>query len=76
MRMNDSEGYLCKYVEGEKIRTSSAQFSYSNFVTYGGKASVFSSCVDAIHLTLCVKIQKIYPIEISGRKAGRNKNTN
>ena len=26
--------------------------------TYGGKASVFSSCVDAIHLTLCVKVQK------------------
>ena len=24
--------------------------------TYGGKASVFSSCVDAIHLTLCVKV--------------------
>ena len=58
MRMNDSEGYLCKYLEGEKIRTSSARFSYSNFVTYGGKASVFSSCVDAIHLTLCVKVQK------------------
>ena len=36
----------------------SARFSYSNFVTYGGKASVFSSCVDAIHLTLCVKVQK------------------
>ena len=26
--------------------------------TYGGKASVFSSCVDAIHLNLCVKVQK------------------
>ena len=43
---------------GKKVRTSSAQFSYSNFVTYGGKASVFWSCVDAIHLTLCVKVQK------------------
>ena len=61
---------------GKKSRTSSAKFSYSNFVTYGDKALVFAPYVDAIHLTLCFKIQKIYPIEISGRKAGRNKNTN
>ena len=72
MRMNDSEGYLCKYPEGEKKQ----DISYSNFVTYGGKALVFAPYVDAIHLTLCVKVQKNYPIEISGRKAGRNKNTN
>ena len=61
---------------GKKSRTSLAKFSYSNFVTYGGKAFVFAPYVDAIYLTLCVKIQKNYSIEISGRKAGRNKNTN
>ena len=36
---------------GKKSRTSSAKFSYSNFVTYGGKALVFAPYVDAIHLT-------------------------
>ena len=62
---------ICANTQREiKSRTSSVQFSYSNFVTYGGKASVFSPCVDAIHLTSCLKIQKKYPIKISERKAG------
>ena len=56
MRMNDSEGNLCKYLEGEK--NQDIVFSYSNSVTYDGKASVFLSCVDAIQLTLCVRVQK------------------
>ena len=68
---------LCANTQREiKSRTSSVQFSYSDFVTYGGKASVFSPCVDTIHLTSCLKIQKKYLIKISKRKAGGNKNTN
>ena len=68
---------ICANTQREiKSRTSSVQFSYSNFVTYGGKASVFSPCVDAIQLTSCLKIQKNHPIKISERKAGGNKNTN
>ena len=70
MRRNDSEGYLCKYLEGKIIRASSAQFSYSNFVTYGGKAPMFSLCVGAIHLTSCVKVQK-YLLYRDFRKDGR-----
>ena len=58
MRVNDCKGYLCKYPEGDESRTSSVQFSYSNFVTYGGKAPMVSPCVDAVHLTSCVKIHK------------------
>ena len=68
---------ICANTQREiKSRTSSEQFSYSNFVIYGGKASVFSPCVDAIHLTSCLKIQIKYPIKISERKVGGNKNTN
>ena len=76
MRVNDCKGYLCKYPEGDKKQDIIWTILLLNFVIYGGKASVFSPCVDAIHLTSCLKIQKKYPIKISERKAGGNKNTN
>ena len=58
MAVNECEDYSCECQRRLKSRTSSEQFSYPNFVTYDGKAPMFSSCVDAIHLTLCVKVQK------------------
>ena len=68
--MNDCKGYLCKYPEGDESRTSSVQFSYSNFVIYDGKAPMVSPCVDAIHLTYASKYTKNLPNECF-RKEGR-----
>ena len=52
---------ICANTQREiKSGTSSVQFSYSNFVTYGGKASVFSPCVDE-------RFQKGRQVEIKTR---------
>ena len=73
--MNDYEGYLCKYPEGDKKQDIVCIILLFS-VTYDGKAPMFLLCVGAIHLTSCVKIQKNYSMKISEREACRNKNTN